>query len=77
MLKALDKWLLPWMRQRLMRSKTPLTDVMLSVGDHFEPFHKTDKAGAMRRLGYWHEQLPAITAAGRDYDGCGPKHTFF
>jgi len=77
MLKALDKWLLPWMRQRLMRSKNPLTDVMLSVGDHFEPFHRTDKAGAMRRLDYWHERLPLITAAGRDYDGCGPKHTFF
>lgn len=77
MLKALDKWLLPWLRHRMSRPQQPLTDVMLAVCDHFEPFHHTDKAGAMRRMEVWHEKLTPLVAAGCDHDGAGPKHTFF
>lgn len=77
MLKALDKWLLPWLRQCSTRPSTPVTDVVLAVCDHFEPFHHTDRAGAMRRMAEWHERLPDLTAAARDHDGGGPKHTFF
>lgn len=77
MLKALDKWLLPWLRGGMRHSQTPVTDVMVAVCDHFEPFHLTDKDGAMRRMQAWHDSLPAITEASRDHDGCGPRHTFF
>ncbi|MDI1310835.1 hypothetical protein [Prosthecobacter sp.] len=77
MLKAFDKWLLPWLRQSIGCSKAPVTDVMLAVCDHFEPFHHTDKDGAMRRMKAWHDSLPAVTDANRDHDGSGPRHTFF
>lgn len=77
MVKAFDKWLLPWLWQCMRRSKAPVTDVMVAVCDHFEPFHHSDKDGAMRRMQAWHDSLPAITGASRDHDGCGPRHTFF
>jgi len=77
MVKAFDKWLLPWLWQCMRRSKAPVTDVMVAVCDHFEPFHHSDKDGAMRRMKAWHDSLPAITEASRDHDGCGPRHTFF
>ncbi len=60
-----------------MRPKGPVSDVMLAVCDHFEPFHHTDKAGALRRMATWRERLPELTAGARDDDGVGPKHTFF
>jgi hypothetical protein len=77
MTKALDRWLLPWMQQRLTRSPRPVSDLILAVCDHFEPFHHTDKAGALRRMRLWHEKLPALSAVARDHNGQGPKHTFF
>ena len=77
MIKALDKWLLPWMRQHLSRSKAHVSDVMLAVCDHFEPLHRTDKKGAMCRLAQWLERLPSVTEASRDHEGGGAKHTFF
>lgn len=77
MIKALDKWFLPWMRHQMSRSRQPVTDVMLAVCDHFEPFHHTDQAGAMNRLKVWQEKLPSLVAVGRDHEGGGPKHTFF
>ena len=77
MIKAFDKWLLPWLRYEVRRPRQPVTDVMVAVCDHFEPFHHTDKAGAQRRLEIWNEKLPALVSAGRDHDGVGPKHTFF
>jgi len=77
MTKAFDRWLLPWLQQRITRAKKPVTDVMLAVCDHFEPLHHANKEGALRRMGQWHEKLPALSAAARDSDGHGPKHTFF
>lgn len=77
MIKALDKWLVPWLRHAWHSSPQPVTDVMIAVCDHFEPFHHTDKAGALRRLEIWKDKLPGLVNAGRDHDGTGPKHTFF
>ncbi|MEZ5384352.1 MAG: hypothetical protein R3F13_02430 [Prosthecobacter sp.] len=77
MIKALDKWLVPYLRQCITRCKTPVTDVMLAVCDHFEPFHDTDKEGALRRLSIWHEKLPKVISSASDHEGHGPKHTFF
>ncbi len=50
---------------------------MLAVCDHFEPFHHSDKDGAMRRMQHWHELLPEIGSNAPDHDGCKPRHTFF
>lgn len=77
MIKAMDRWLLPWLKDSFLRHRAPITDVMLSVCDHFEPFHHTDKAGAMRRMQEWHVRLPDILATGVDHDGQTPRHTFF
>lgn len=75
MIKAMDRWLLPWLKDSLLRRKAPITDVMVAVCDHFEPFHDTDKAGALSRMAEWHARLPRIVA--RDHDGQGARHTFF
>lgn len=77
MIKAMDRWLLPWLKDRISKPDVPVTDVMISVCDHFEPFHHTDKAGALRRLEQWHDKLPGILASGVDHDGQTPRHTFF
>ncbi|WP_395731845.1 hypothetical protein [Prosthecobacter sp.] len=77
MIKAMDRWLLPWLKDSLRRPKVPITDVMLAVCDHFEPFHHTDQAGAMRRMETWQASLPKILATGVDHDGQTPRHTFF
>lgn len=77
MIKAMDRWLLPWLKHSLLRRKAPLTDVMVAVCDHFEPFHDTDQAGAMRRMAEWHARLPELTQGTRDADGQGARHTFF
>lgn len=77
MIKAMDRWLLPWLKDSLLRRRAPITDVMVAVCDHFEPFHHTDKAGALRRMAEWHARLPALIAPSRDHDGQRAKHTFF
>lgn len=77
MIKAMDRWLLPWLKNRFSKPKEPITDVMLAVCDHFEPFHHTDKVGALHRLEQWHDKMPNILASGVDHDGQSPRHTFF
>lgn len=77
MIKAIDRWLLPWVKDALFRRRGRITDLMLAVCDHFEPFHNTDKSGALRRMARWHECLPLVTQGSCDADGKGAKHTFF
>lgn len=77
MMKAADKWLLPWLKQRLARPRWPITDVVLTVCDHFEPFHHSDKDGAMRRMREWHLRFPDLVKASRDSGGHTARHTFF
>ncbi|WAC19635.1 hypothetical protein OVA24_20660 [Luteolibacter sp. SL250] len=50
---------------------------MLSVCDHFEPFHRTDRDGALRRMDLWQEKFTRFTREFRDVDGAPPKQTFF
>lgn len=77
-MRAADKWLLPWI---LRRPENPdpgsPTDIMLCVCDHFEPFHRTDRDGALRRMDEWHEKFVRLTSQFRDVDGSPPKQTFF
>jgi len=77
MIKAMDRWLLPWLKDSLLRRKVHITDVMVAVCDHFEPFHHTDKAGAMRRMSEWHRRLPELIESTCDHDGQSARHTFF
>ena len=77
-MRGADKWLLPWLRRR---PETPdpgfPTDIMLCVCDHFEPYHKTDRDGALRRMDEWQEKFTRLTSRFRDVDGARPKQTFF
>ena len=75
-MRALDKWLLPWLKRKVLRCDQPI-HVFLAVCDHFEPLHDTDKAGALARIAIWQERFPKLIDPFRDADGCRPKHTFF
>ncbi len=77
MIKALDKWLMGYVRSRLERPRTEVTDLMIAVCDHFEPFHDTDQAGALRRVQDWTAGFSRIQRDQSDADGQFPRHTFF
>lgn len=78
MMRAAEKWLLPWILRRPENPDPSLpTDIMLCVSDHFEPFHRTDRDGALRRMDEWHEKFVKLTSRFRDVDGSPPKQTFF
>jgi len=76
MIRAIDKWLIPYLRRRVPRTDGPV-HVCLAVCDHFEPLHASDRAGALRRLGVWREKFPPLVDSFRDADSVGPRHTFF
>jgi len=78
MMRAADKWLLPWLRRRPENPDPGIpTDIMLCVSDHFEPFHRTDRDGALRRMDEWQDKFTQLTSQFRDVDGAPPKQTFF
>ena len=77
-MRAADKWFLPWMKRR---PETPdpefPTDVMISVCDHFEPFHRADRDQALRRMYQWQDEFVRLHGQFRDAGGVSPKQTFF
>lgn len=80
MFRALDRWLLPYLlrdRRRPTPSHNQPVHVFVAVCDHFEPFHHTDKTGAMKALSDWHEAWPPLVEKFHDSSGRGPRHTFF
>jgi len=80
MIRALDRWLPSYLlRDRARPRGTPEqpVDVLLAVCDHFEPFHHTDRAGALRALADWESLWPPLVRDCRDSSGRGPRHTFF
>ncbi len=84
MLRALDKWLLPWVRSRLGREPQPdgLKHLLFCVADHFEPFREeggerpTPKA-ALADVKAWTKRYRAAMAEFKGADGKPPRHTFF
>lgn len=80
MIRALDRWLPSYLlRNRRRPSARPdaPVHVFLAVCDHFEPFHHTDKAGALQALADWAELWPPMVERFSDSSGRGPRHTFF
>lgn len=76
--KALDIWLPAW----LSRNKSPqqalgVRHVLLCVCDHFEPFQRVDRNGALERVAMWQRDFPRLAGEFKDADGAPPKHTFF
>ena len=78
MYKAFDKWLPSYLTRR--RTKPPadrVVDILICVCDHFEPFHASDKAGAMARMKTWNATFPQLSREFKDSDGVSPRHTYF
>jgi hypothetical protein len=75
-LKALDKWLWTYLTQSR-HDPAAVTDVLLCVCDHFEPFHAAPRDEALRRVNEWRVRFPQLSAPFRDADGQSPAHTFF
>lgn len=82
MYKALDRWLLPYLRQARRRRPTgeqpgPLT-LCLAIADHFEPFWaRADEETAAARLRVWEKRLPRLLDGLADSRGRPPCHDFF
>lgn len=76
MLKAFDIWLPAYLRRSPKSEVTGVTHIILTVCDHFEPFHNAKKPEALKRVAEWSQEFPKL-AAFRDADGLPPKHTFF
>jgi hypothetical protein len=78
MFRAINLWLPAYLRQRAWQPPAgKVVDLMVAVCDHFEPFHATDKAGAIARMNLWNDAYPKLISKFRDADGCHPRHTFF
>jgi len=78
MIKGLDIWLPAYLRQkRWAPSPGKVTDILIAVCDHFEPFHHADKKKAMERLAAWKTRWPKLSGEFADSDGIHPRHSFF
>ena len=80
MTRALHRWLPSYLlrpRFREMGGAEQPLHVFIAVCDHFEPFHGTDKAGAMESMHQWAARWPDRVREFRDSSGRGPRHTFF
>lgn len=77
MLKALDKWGLPYLRRQRPPQVQGERHLLLCLCDHFELRHDTDDQGARERLNDWEAQFPQAIENFVDADGIKPRHTFF
>ncbi len=81
MVKAIDKWLLPYLKRHL-SLKTPKgpKHLILTVCDHYEPLSprasKTIQQGE-DRVNRWLDEWPDISQRHQDSDGKSPVHSIF
>ncbi len=75
-MRALDRWILPYLRQ-CARPRPPVRRVFIAVADHFEPFHRKDRPGALERMKRWCGEFPRAIEGLKDSGGRAPRHTFF
>ncbi len=74
--RSIDKWLLPYLLRK--RRKCATTEhLILTICDHFEPFHKADHQTAIQRINQWSEGYAQNTERFIDSSGISPRHTFF
>lgn len=78
--KALDKWLVSYLRSVLLRPRqvSGPCHLLFCVCDHFEPFRGGESRETARRaVRYWLSSYPEAVASYVDADGRVPQHTFF
>ncbi len=74
MLKALDKWLWPWIARNARMPGGPVRHVYVAICDHFEPHPPLSTWESVIR---WRDEYPGLVEPFRDSDGRKPRHTFF
>lgn len=81
MIRAMDKWLAPYLRAKLRPRPLPEDQPLhlcLAVADHFEPWWAAPpEEQALARLAAWEERLPQLAEGLADCRGEPPKHDFF
>jgi hypothetical protein len=77
--RALDRWLIPYLRQAgRRRRRRGRTHALICVADHFEPASGGVPAPVARaRVETWVREFPARFGGFRDSDGRAPRHSFF
>jgi hypothetical protein len=75
-MRGASRWLGP-----LLKARTYDTDsverVFIAIADHFEPFHKTDRAGGVERMKRWLKEYPESIKPWMGLEGLHPRHTHF
>lgn len=80
MFKAVDKWLLGYLKSVLSRPRAVkgTRHLFFCICDHFEPFRgESEPAIARQTVRDWLTAYPAMADSFRDADGRPPCHTFF
>jgi len=80
MFKAVDKWLLGYLRSVLSRPREMkgTRHLIFCVCDHFEPFRGGSEAAMARQtVRDWLAAYPGVADSFRDADDRPPRHTFF
>lgn len=77
--RAIDRWLVPYLRQALRRPRRGRrVQMLLGVADHFEPRHAAKSQDQARaRVDRWVAEYPRLFGDFRDADGQPPRHSFF
>jgi hypothetical protein len=77
--RAIDRWLVPYLRQSFRRSPgDKRVCLLLCVADHFEPRHAATSVDQARaRVDRWVAEYPRLFGDFRDADGRPPRHSFF
>lgn len=76
-------WLADYLRsiaraRRARRAADGVVDILLTIADHYEPFHgQATEEVAHRRVRAWLDRLPMTAGPFVDSDGRHPQHTFF
>ena len=76
-MRAIDRWLLPYLRTAAAGAGRPVSRVFVAIADHFEPFHRTNREGGLERMLRWRAEYPAAVSGFHDSGGRGPRHSFF
>jgi hypothetical protein len=81
-MKAIDKWLIPYLRAVLRRKhrRTEPVHIMFALCDHYEPLSpaasQTESVGD-QRVARWLQDWPRLASEFRDADGRHPCHSIF
>ena len=80
MVRAIDKWLVGYLRSVLRRPRHAggVRHLVLAIADHYEPFRGgVSREDAVEHVKRWQDEYAVVAGGVRDADGCPPRHTFF